>query len=517
MRSARSVFLGLAAALALVTAARLPAAWDSGNALDRASGTWITLADDLARGTFYRPLHDPALGYGGTRSFPLAFALHAGLVRMGVPLLPAGYALSLAAAALAVLGAFALLRRIGAPRPDALAFATLALCGFGVQHGVSAVRGDLLPVGLSALGLAAVASRPEGRGFQAAVLFALACAAEPTSLTAPAAAVAWLALRREPRRAASLALSTAALSTGVVAAADALSSGRFLEVLRACALGGAGVRDALLAPWKLGVYFVLRDPAGLVLVAAAVLALAAGWRPLVRPGRAGAEEAPLLLPALWLAASLAGAVLVLGTPGTGASHLAEVEVAAAVALGAAALASARSAAASHTARLAAPAAAAAGFVLALGTFRTDLSSSRLHEARAIARELPAGPVLSEDPLVPLAAGARPMLLDAGMLRLAGERDPGLVRGLEADIAAGRYAAVVLVQDPEAPGSEEWSANGALGADVASAIRRSCRRAGGFGRYDLYVPRERRPPGGPARPSVNAQARSPRVVAGTPPR
>ncbi|HEY6004775.1 MAG TPA: hypothetical protein VIV57_18005, partial [Anaeromyxobacter sp.] len=186
MRRARSVFLGLAAALALATAARLPAAWESGNALNHVSGAWMALADDLARGTFYRPLHDPALGYGGTRFFPLAFALHAGLARMGIPLLAAGYALSLAAAGLAVLGAFALLRRVGVPRDLALAFAALALAGFATQHGASAIRGDLLPVGLSALGLAAVASPARGRLALAALLFGLAFAAKPTALTAPA-------------------------------------------------------------------------------------------------------------------------------------------------------------------------------------------------------------------------------------------------------------------------------------------------------------------------------------------
>ena len=52
----------------------------------------MTLADDLARGTFYRPLLSPELGFGGTRFFPLAFALHAGLLRLGIPLLFAGYA-----------------------------------------------------------------------------------------------------------------------------------------------------------------------------------------------------------------------------------------------------------------------------------------------------------------------------------------------------------------------------------------------------------------------------------------
>jgi hypothetical protein len=513
VRYARSVLVGLAAALALATAARLPAAWESGNALNHVSGAWMTLAQDLAAGTFYRPLHDPALGYGGTRFFPLAFVLHAGLVRAGLPLLPAGYALSLAAAALAVFGAFALLRAVGVPRTLSLAFASLALAGFSAQLGTSAIRGDLLPVALSALGLAAVASRPpRGRLALAALLFALAFAAKPTSLTAPAAAVAWLALSRRGGRAAALALSTAALAAGVVLAADAASSGRFVALLRACASGGAGVRDVLVAPWKLLRYLAVGDPSGLVLVAAAVAAVAAAARERLRREPHRAADSPLLLPALWLAAAGAGLLAVLASPGTGVNHLVEVEVAAAVALGAAWSAPG---AASHVARLAAPVAAAAGIVGAVAMLRGDLASSRLLEARALARTLPQGAILSEDPLVPIAAGTRPVLLDPWMIRLAGERDPALVRGLAAEIGAGRYASIVLLRDLDDPDADAWFGQGNLGRDVVDEIRRACSRAGGIGRYHLYVPRGRPPPAGPAA-SAGGDA-SPRVVAGTSPR
>jgi hypothetical protein len=506
--------MGLAAALLLASAGRLPAAWESGNALNHVSGAWATLADDLARGTFYRPLHDPGVGYGGTRFFPLVFALHAGLVRLGVPLLPAGYALSLGAAALVVLGAFALLRRLGVPRTLALASAALALAGFAVQHGASAIRGDLLPVGLSALGLAAAASpRERGRLALAALLFALAFAAKPTSLTAAAAAVAWLALRREPGRAAALAIGTATLAACIVLGTDALSGGRFLALIRACASGGAGPRDVLVAPFKLGRFLVVCDPGGLALLAGATLAIATGGRRLARLARGDPSEAPLLLPALWLAAAAAGLLAVLASPGTGANHLVEVEVASAVALGAAWMSPGGPA---RVARLGAPVAAAAGVALAVLTLRQDLASSRLHEIRALVRALPPGPVLSEDPLVPIAAGVRPVLLDAWMLRLAAERDPDLVRSLGAEIAAGRYAAIVLFRDLGDPASDEWFAQGNLGLEVIAEIRRTSRRAAGFGRYHLYVPRSGPSPVQPATP-VTAAGGAARVVAGTPAR
>jgi hypothetical protein len=488
VRRADGVFLGIAAALALATALRLPAAWSSGNALNHVSGAWMTLADDVSRGTFYRPPHVSGGGFGGTRFFPLAFVLHGALLRLGADLLASGFALSLAAGALLVLGAFLLLRGLGLSHALAGGFSALALAGLAGQHALSAVRGDLLSVALSAAGLAALArGRPEVRVAAAACAFSLAFAAKPTALTAPAAAVAWLALRGRRGPALALAALVTAGTAGVVAGTNALSGGRFLSLLRLGAGGGASAHDLARAPLRLAEQLGAGDPSGLVLVLAAVVAVGAGAPALFRAIREGRAESPLVLPALWLAFSLAGVIAVLASPGTGMNHLVELEAASAVALGAATRAEGR---ASRTARLAAPAAALAGFAMALGTWRADVSSSRLHEIRAVVRALPAGgPVFSEDPLVPLLAGERPVVLDPWMLRLAGARDPAVVLPLAADLRRGAFPAVILFRDLADPGADAWYARGNLGLFVAGEIRRGYRRVGGFGRYHLYVPRD----------------------------
>ncbi|ACG75418.1 conserved hypothetical protein [Anaeromyxobacter sp. K] len=484
-----------AAVLAALTLARLPAAWESGNALNHVSGAWMALADDLAHGTFYRPLASAELGYGGTRFFPLAFALHAGLLRLGAPLLPAGYALSLAAGALLGVGGFLLARRMGLARAPAAAFAALALAGFAGQHALSAVRGDLLAVALQALGLAAtLGSDPDadapprprcGRLALAALCFVLAFAAKPTALTAPAAAIAWLALRRAPRAALTLAAATAAGAAAVTLATDLLSGGRFLSVLAACAAGGAGPGDLVRAPFRLARLFLVEDRAGLVLVVAAAVALRAaaprtlgGWR---APAAGG-----LLLAALWVAFAGLGVLAVLASPGTGVNHLLELEAAGASALAAAAATRAR-ARPSPWPGLAAPAAAVAGALLAGVTWRADTASSRLAELRAVVSALPPGPVLSEDPLVPLLAGERPLLLDAWMLRLAGAHDPGLARPLLEALRAGAVPAVVLLQDLAGPEADGWYTAGNLGAAPIAEIRGAYRRALWIGRYHVYQP------------------------------
>lgn len=470
-----ALLLAIAALLAAVSLARLPDAFRAGNALNHVSGAWLALAVDLADGILYRPIHDPVLGYGGTRNFPLFFALEAGLVRLGAEPLAAGLATSALSAALALAGAYALLRRLALPPAGAAAFAALAFGSFAAQHGIAAARGDVLAVGLSLLGLAAAGGAAPRRGALAlaAALFGLAFAAKPTALTAPAAACAALALRGELRAAAGLAGGTLAGALAVVAGTQALSEGRFLALLAACASAGAGLADVLRAPLRLAGLFAGEDPAALLAFVAAVLALGYAWRRGALP----------VLPAAWLAAAALVLLAVLGSPGTGVNHLVELQAASAVALGAAA---ARAGAPGRLARLAAPAVAAAGLAVAAGLWRADRDGSRLEEIRAVVSRLPAGPLLSEDPLVPLLAGEVPHVLDPFMLRLAAGRDPDLARPLEADAHAGRFAAVVLYRDLAAP-DDGWFESSSLGAGPVAALRDRYRLAFRAGRYFVHVP------------------------------
>lgn len=484
MRRGTLLLFLAAAALGVTTAARLPASWDSGNALNHVSGAWMALAEDLAHGQLYRPILDPDLGYGGTRWFPLAFAAHAALRRAGLELVTAGYALSLLSGLLTVAAAYVLLRRTGSARAPAAAFAVLTLGTFATQYALSSVRHDLWPVALGAFGLAALARGPSrGAIAGAGVLFALAFAAKPTALTAPAAAVGWLLARRERRAALGLTALVAGLDVAVVAVTDALSDGRFLDLLRATAAGGARLRDVAAAPLRLAQHLAISDPAAIALLGAALAVALAGSRRHLRAARRGAAG-PQLLPLLWLGVSLAGILVVFASPGTDENHLVELEVAAALSLGAAWRARGT---AGRIARGLAPVSCALGVVVAGGMAREDLSSSRLAELRAVAAALPPGTVISEDPLLPIVAGERPYVLDAFMLRLAAERDPAVARPLLDGLRRDEFAAVVLLQDLDAPEARGWYARGNLGLEIVGEVGRHYRLAERFGRYRLYLP------------------------------
>ena len=387
MRVPFAALLGLA--LAAVTLARLPAAWESGNALNHVSGAWMALADDLARGTLYRPLHDPGLGFGGTRFFPLSFVAHAALVRAGVPLVLGGLVLSLAAGVLAVAGAARFLRRAGHASLAAAGLGALVLAGFAGQHALAAVRGDLPAIALALWGMSALlprrapfalravgsdllsvnrpgAVRRPPAVLPAAALLVLAFAAKPTALAAAAAGVAFLFLAREPGRALGLACAVAAGCAAVVLGTDLVAGGRFVPMLRDLGPGGAAPRDLLLAPVRLATRLWFEDRAGLALLAAAAAAFALTWRRGMRRGRDARR-----LAALWLAAALASTLAVMASPGTGVNHLLDLEAPAALLLASCAVAPARRAVGPAAALVAAAGIATAGLV-----WRGDRASSR---------------------------------------------------------------------------------------------------------------------------------------------
>ena len=423
----RRVALVAAAALALAYVARLPAAWESGNALNHVSGVWLTLADDLARGTLYRPLHARRRRYGGTRYFPLAFALEAGLVRDGRPAPRRGVRGSRSRrGSSSSLGVAALLRALGAARGDAAASAAARASPGSPgstpspRRAATSSRSALSALALARRARARAGRRPRRRRARSCLAFA----AKPTALTAAAAAAVLSspsAGERAPR--APSPPSSPAARLAVVAATDALSSGRFLALARPrprrrarASTPSCPRRSASPSELALG------DPAGLVLAgAAAAVARRARSAALARAVRDGDAD-PRLLPALWVVASWAGALVVLRDAG----HRREPPRRARGRLGRAPRRRRPPRRADGASpRAVAPAAAAAGRRRSRSrSGAPTVASSRLAELRAVVRALPpGGPVLSEDPLVPLLAGESPVLLDPFAMRLAAGARP----------------------------------------------------------------------------------------------
>lgn len=423
--------------------------WRGGLPYDSTSGVWTALADDFARGELYRSVAGAA-GYGGTRYMPLFFVLHGTLIHAGLAPAAAGLLLTLLSLALLGLAARWLMREWGAGPALAWPCVLLLPASIAIQLLGIAVKGDLLAAAWSAGGLAAAVAWSE-RGWRpglvlACVGFAAAVLTKFTVVFAFGTMLLWLARGRRWRAAGALAGGTLALVAAGVAAAAAASDGRMAESFAACVTGGAGVAYAGKFLFWFG-RVAVQDPFFLLLGGAACACAVRRIR------RRGVD-----LPAAYFLVTLAGTALLFVSPGIDSNHFVDLLVAAVVLLAVEL--------SQGGAGRAVGAAAGVGAVLVVATWFPGMPSVRhfLQEsgrptqeaAREIARRLPAEGtqrLLAENPILPLALGQRPEVLDCFSLRLLAARDPVVRERFFADLQHRRYTAVVLVDWSGAPASE----------------------------------------------------------------
>jgi hypothetical protein len=414
--------------------------WPGGLPYDSTSGVWTALADDVAHGVLYRPVLGP-LGYGGTRYMPLFFTLHGLLIRAGVPAVGAGLLLTLASLGLLGVGTRMLMRRFGAAHVIAWPCLLLVPASIAFQLLTVSVKGDLLAAAFSVCGLIAAViwsgkPAPLG-GWLAAAGFAAALLTKFTAGFALGAAVLWLIRQRRWAMAGALVAGTLGLVAVGLTLVYGLSAGHIVESFRVCATGGLNASYA----WKFPGWFAAvagQDPFFLAIFIAAGAAAARRFM------RSGPD-----LPGIYFTVTAVGTVGLFASPGTDSNHLIDLLVASVVLLAVELTQGGLGRKVTWTAGVFALTVAA--------TWLPGLPSVRhFFEARGrptmaavqeIQRRLPPGGskrLLAENPLLPIALGQRPEVLDCFSLRLLAARVPEVGAEFMSNLTARRYSAVVLI-------------------------------------------------------------------------
>lgn len=399
---------------------------------DPASGDWGVLAHDVAHGHLYRPLFDPAIGYGGTRYFPLHFVLHGGLMRLGLGPLLAGHLIDVGALIAVVAATYAILRRLDVDRAMSVIGAGIVCATPGIQEVLTQVRGDILASALSAwglyLGLAHEGRR--GRLLAAGALFGLAFATKMTTVFGAVAVGGAFLLAREPRRFALVVAGAVASTVIVLGAAMALSQGRFPGIMfETMALG---VSDGSL----------LRAPARM---AVAMFTTGLDWilLPVALYGlfRLTPEErrSPL---ALAFVATLLITIVIFSSIGISVNHFVDLDVILVVFL--VVLAS----------RQRVPRKVIGGVLVVYTLYfageafmfagpRPSQRAATEEVLRATTPRPGDGPLLAENPWVPILHGETPFVIDAFMLRQITHGRPDLQRDFDDRLRRHFFRAVVL--------------------------------------------------------------------------
>lgn len=460
-----------ASAIALLAASALHTIvfYRLGTQLDEVSGAWAALADDLFRGCFYRPLLGP-LGFGGTRAFPLYFTLHALLMRTGLDLIRAGYLLSALSGLLALWGTYLLLRYLYVPRGLALLVSLWILAPLGTCRALASFHPDLLAIGLEVCGLAVSLKSQNRRGIAlAGLLFALAFATKMTAISAPVAVSLYWISSHKPKAALRLASVLAILCAVVLTTMQAASNGRAFHLLLAS--GGTSVQWLLLSAksfWQVLLY----EP----VIAAFVIV--AGFIAVTRT-----QETPRLA-TLWFVCSLAVTVLIYSAPGAATNHLLELHTASMVLAGTALVRHRRGPLPWMLSAI-----ILIAFLLNLRGIRTSPNNlANIHEALQTA-DSAAGPILAENPLLPIVAGQRPRVLDPFMLNLLARSHPEVRAAFNTELEQRRFAAVILDHDPDSPQARNWYAYTQFGDGFLEELDKDYVRVPSSGTLVVFKPRQ----------------------------
>lgn len=456
------------------------------------SGTLMSLAEDLSRGTFYRPLYNAGF-YGGTRYFPLNFSLLAALLKIGMSPRIGGHVVAVAAMTALLAAVFRILRKMEVQTSLARSAALLALASGASQVALQEIRGDILPAALNLWGLTlALGGLDRRRNFAgAAVLFILAFSGKETTVFGVLAVALWLIVRGQRWLALRFGATVLAGFAGVVAATDLLSRGRFLTILRACAAADASIGGVLLGPLRVLIRSGHWDPIWVPFMCLGLAAAVAWpWRPFLRDEPSAFGNSPALV-VIYFVTTATVTCVILGSPGTDFNHLLDLHVAAILVF---TVWISRQDAPGRRFGIAALACSAiyasALLVSDIRGFRPQKLDSGLSPAVELARQT-GGPVLAHNPWVAILAGKPVYVQDPFSFRLVRERAPGFAEPLFNQLRRQEFAAVVLDADPLQDPGPIWYATVEFGPGFLEALTQRYRYAGKLGNQFLFLPDDSR--------------------------
>jgi hypothetical protein len=413
---------------------------------------------------------------------PLPVLLHAAQSVVTNDYLLSGKLIAYTGTALLLTIMVVLMRSLGCPTSLALLLAAALLTTRVGLQAATTVEGDSLAVAFQLLAVALVATR---KGRAAAALAGLFCAlavlSKLSAVWAPVALFIWLARRdrgRLPPFAAVFGLTMIVAVTALMIA----THGRVVEDLRLLTFAGVGGPDAFArAPVRVLELLWDTAPAVVVLMPFAMLGMSRS----ASPGRE-------VLALCWLASAVVLAV-VMADEGALSNHLLDLVVLTIL------LVSGSFAPSSVDRDLRVPVVLSMAVLWAVAAsylveVRPDVTaalraaagsgSGGYSTALVTARVRGAGPVLSEDPTVPVLLDRQPVILDPWMLLRMTRSHPAWMASLTDRISAQEFETIVLVYPATFDG---WYREVQLGEPVAEAIQAHYRLAERAGGLYYYIP------------------------------
>jgi hypothetical protein len=367
-------------------------------------------------------------------------------------------------------------RRIGAARWLAVAACLAVLAGTSVQEALLTIREDAMAAMLNIWGVAICAGEYLGhrRLYYAAALFTLAFAVKETAIFGTTAVFLYLLLNERRWSAVRLVALTAGGYGLVLAGIYLGSKGRAFEVFRLTATAGITPRSILVSPSSMidAMNGYLGETVLLALAMAALLAT-------------GARNMRRIPPLLFLC-TLVVTLFIFSSEGIDGNHLIDLQVASAVLLvdwalraGAPDFVTAASAAVCLIAWL--------GLMVRYRSTDTIPVRAQLDDVIHVIGRTDQT-ILSENPLVPIIVGQQPYLIDPFNFRIMLEKRPSLGEPMWKMLHERRFAAVVLMHNPNSDEGRDFYAEIHLGQSFLQRLQQDYELSGTLRGQYLYLPR-----------------------------
>jgi hypothetical protein len=211
-----------------------------------------------------------------------------------------------------------------------------------------------------------------------------------------------------------------------------------MTIFLMCAGGGGGFTAMLSGPHRL-----LREALGQDHILVAIWAIAMFVIAMTRLWTS--------LPAILLLVATAGTIVIYGSPGTHINHFVDMNAAAILVIGTLGLKTRKLRSAVLVVTLILMGVAAISCLRQVREIRRDNERQKMTATIAdTERSIAKGPILAEDPLLPLIAGQRPYMLDPFMFRAIRSRKPEIADQFWRDLDTRHFKAVILHKPPSDP-------------------------------------------------------------------
>ncbi|MCH7623204.1 MAG: hypothetical protein IIB46_03895 [Nitrospinae bacterium] len=420
----------------------LPGAIPSGTT----SGVWAALANDFAQGIFYRPVFDD-FGYGGTRYMPVFFVIYGFLISYLHDPVTSGFLLSLTSLAFLEIGIYFLLRETGVRKSIIIPFILLIHASISVQMLTLEVKEAFLATGFNLWGIVFALKHLKTKSrlylIFSAVFFLGAFFTKFTTLGGLLTVLLYFLIQKKKSSAIYLASLTAIPGAVIIFLVNDFSQNRAFESFQACALGGFNLGYAIKTPLWFAT-FIIRDPFLMVLLGLAGC--------LIINKRKAILDSFLFF---YFTISFVSTFAIYSSPGTDNNHLIDLLIASTLVLAFEFQKNQNFFKLYNLSFL---------FII-LGTLYTwipgtisvkdhiePIGKPTRDTIRFIADRL--GPakenLLSENPLVPLLMGQRPIVMDAYSIRIIAKQSPAIHKDFIRKIENNYFGAIILLDWSGAP-------------------------------------------------------------------